>query len=356
MARTTNRSTKKSKAKQKSSKSSKPAKKAAKRASSKGVAAKKIEEVLPIVASSVSTKPEACVHCNKKLSKTDQAYFVEEEIGRVFCSEDCIGEYFSPEVERLEKEYFRRLAPGDLNGEEKEKYSHLRWITLEEPDEIWREKTLTGDHRYTLISEFSPGSKPIWSICICLFLRGEPSFLYLAFTTKNEAMVGQYRRGERMVRSKNPTPATSEISNQTYADTGIDPEVFQQPYDGLAEPWTEDETRRAKASGVRRKDDIPNERFDEYQASLEPTLETPDEVWTLKDNPKIYQFIKKFEAQGEPEFWYVVVAKETEDDEEIELIEAFPTRDFNLVETFRRGSREVGVGEKPQDTSSKFLH
>ncbi|MBL7715716.1 MAG: hypothetical protein JNL01_09635 [Bdellovibrionales bacterium] len=353
MARTTKRSGPKKKSKT-------PAKRKAQAPSTQSRSAKGKSSESPTEALALGParpKPEACVHCNKKLSKTDQAYFVEEEIGRVFCSEDCIGEYFSPEVERLEKEYFRRLATGDLTGDEKEKYSHLRWITLEEPDEIWREKTLTGDHRYTLISEFSPSSKPVWSVCICLFLRGEPSFLYLAFTTKNEAMLGQYRRGERMVRNKTPGAQTSEISNQTFADTGIDPEVFNQPYDGLAEPWTEDETRRAKASGGRRKDDIPSERFEEYQSSLEPTLESPDEVWTQDKSPKIYQFIKKFEEKGAAPYWYVIVAKETEDDEEIELLEAFPTRDSNLVETFRRGSQEVGAGEEPQQQSAtKFLH
>src|SRR5947209_5507412 len=44
---------------------------------------------------------ELCTHCSKDLSREDRALFVEEEIGRVFCSEDCIAAFFAPEVERL---------------------------------------------------------------------------------------------------------------------------------------------------------------------------------------------------------------------------------------------------------------
>ena len=102
--------------------------------------------------------PDACHTCAKKLSgDAERALFVEEEVGRIFCSEACIATFFTPEITRLEKEYFKRLQPSDLSAEERESLAHLRWITLQEPDEIWREKTLSGDFRYTLISDFKTG-------------------------------------------------------------------------------------------------------------------------------------------------------------------------------------------------------
>src|SRR5476649_610170 len=73
---------------------------------------------------------EACKGCAKALSGKDRALFVEEEVGRIFCSEACIATYFSPEISRLEKEFFKKLSPSDLNGDERESYSHFRWVTL----------------------------------------------------------------------------------------------------------------------------------------------------------------------------------------------------------------------------------
>src|SRR6185295_5913190 len=148
----------------------------------------------------------SCLHCGSRLEGGARALFVEEERGRVFCSEDCIAGFFAPEISRLEKEFFRRLSPDDLSADEREQLAHLRWITLQEPDEVWREKTLSGDFRYALISEFQPGNDRIWCVCLCLFLRGEPSFLFLSFTSKDNDLVAHYRKGERMqwVRSKGP--------------------------------------------------------------------------------------------------------------------------------------------------------
>jgi len=315
---------------------------------------------------------EKCHHCQTGLENRERALFVEEEIGRVFCSEECISEFFAPEVERLEKEYLRRLSPSDLTGDEKEKLAHLRWVTLEEPDEIWREKTLSGDHRYTLISEFRPGNRPVWCVCICLFLRGEPSFLYLAFPTKNAAMVNAYRKGERVQWEK---PTREQVVQEAREAAGVpesdDPvangQVLITPsgprlIDGLADNWTEDETRRAQLVQHRRRDDIPADQYEQYQGCMEETLEAPDEVWTLQldeeerkgstdplDQLRIYHFVRQYPADAEgaqePGYWYVIVARETENEEEIEILDAFPTRDGDLVENYRRGTQEVGHGE-----------
>jgi hypothetical protein len=308
----------------------------------------------------VSATPEldSCRNCAKDLSGDQRALFVEEEVGRVFCSESCIAAHFAPDIERLEKEFMRRLSPRDLSGEERESVDHLRWITLQEPDEVWREKTLTGDFRYTLISEFQPGDKKIWSVCICLFLRGEPSFLYLAFPTKNSAMVNHYRRGERIEWSKPARQADLAI-----AERGGEPEaeVSKDPTDRLADPWTEEETLRAQLVQDRDDSDIPSDEYADYQDCLEEVLDGPDEVWTLtmedaaaiaaeadvettEASPaaRLFHFIKHYADKG---FWYVVIARETDDEEEIELLDAFPTRDASLVDRHRRGSQDSGTVE-----------
>jgi len=288
---------------------------------------------------------ESCLHCNKALDGGARALFVEEERGRVFCSEDCIAGYFAPEIARLEKEFFRKLSPTDLSGEEREQLAHLRWITLQEPDEVWREKTLSGDFRYSLISEFQPGHDRIWCVCLCLFLRGEPSFLFLSFATKDPELAAHYRRGERMqwVRSKGPVEsskgdAPSPVTEEESSD--------QLKLDRLAEPWTEDETFLARLTSERSPEDVPPEEWGLYQSCMEETLQEPDEVWTVRpggaDSPALYHFIRQYPDES-PGVWYVIIARETaEDDEQIEILDAFPTKDLALVDRYRTGEQEVG--------------
>lgn len=287
---------------------------------------------------------ESCQNCGKALQSEDRALFVEEEIGRIFCSENCITGYFTPEIERLEDEYRRRLSANDLTPDERESFAHLRWITLQEPDEIWRQKTLSGDFRYTLISEFQPSSKSIWCICICLFLKGEPSFLYLAFTTKNSAMANAYRRGERVEWVKKEQIEAVKDESGTNSST-----ANSLRSDRLADEWTDDETFLAQISQERQEDDIPVEEFKNYERCLEETLEAPDEVWSCQmGEPPIslYHFIRYYPPLPSDEegtgYWYLIIARETEEEEQIEVLDAFPTRDSSLVDRYRRGEQEVG--------------
>ncbi len=321
----------------------------------------------PKTAPGPTVNPDSCFHCGTKLQRDDRALFVEEEVGRIFCTEKCIAAFFSPEIERLEKEYLRRFSPNDLSSEEREELSHLRWITLQEPDEVWREKTITGDLRYTLISEYQPGSHRVWSVCICLFLRGEPSFLYLAVVTRNAALVNQYRKGERVqwVRNEDSShPAETMSLSQSMSDSASE-EGGEQPVQGkkvnlgdrLAEPWTADETFLAEANSQRREDDIPADDFGLYQSCLEETLEMPDEVWSVRlggeDAAKLYHFIRYY-GDKNPGVWFLIVARETENEEEIEILDAFPTRDSSLIDRYRRGEQEVGSA--PSGPAARVIH
>ncbi len=313
---------------------------------------------------------DRCVHCQKRLKAEDSALFVEEEVGRLFCSEPCIAEFFSPEIEALEQEFFKKLGPKDLSGEEREQYAHLRWITLQEPDEVWRRKTKAGDARYTLISEFQPGARKVWCVAICLFLRNEPSFLFLAFCTQSPAMVEFYRKGELLeppeprIAKADGAHDASQASGETSAQDGEEEEgSASESTDRLADDWTEEESMRATQveKRGRHKKDIPQEEFPAYEKHLEDTLDTPDEVWSnTKRSQKYYHFIKCFESKDggrkkKPQaYWYVVIAKETEESEEIELLDAFPTRDMHLLERYRIGEQEVGTGD-PRP-SQRFVH
>jgi hypothetical protein len=320
---------------------------------------------------------EACAHCGKTLAAGDRALFVEEELGRTFCGEDCIGEYFAPEVERLSSEYQLLLSASDLTESEREELAHLRWATLREPDEVWREKTLSGDYRHTLISEFQPLDRPVWCVCLSLFLRGEPSFLFLSVITRNAALVERYRRGERMswvkraVLEKETSSHPKPTAEQEARDGTVIPadelgmQEEEPPTDGLADGWSTDEAVRAALGAGRRADDIPAEEFSAYQSCFEETLEAPDEVWSLvaeqalghgleEGAVRLFHFIRSYDS-GPVTFWYVVVARESDDEEHLEVVEAFPSRDSELVERYRQGTQSLGESEVAEPTT-RVLH
>lgn len=305
---------------------------------------------------------EHCCSCDKVLESKARVLFVEEELGRIFCSEDCITQYFQHEIEALEKEYLKARPKDELTGEEREKHAHLRWMTLQEPDEIWRQKTAEGDHRYTLISEFKTDARTIWCVCICLFLRGEPSFLYIAFPTKSQSLVNHFRKGDRVEKVTDQIKSPKKGMIVEYENDE------HKPSDGLAEPWTDSETMQAEIHSRRDAKDIPQEEFALYEHMLEPTLEHPDELWVMesKDDgePTRYHFIKKFDSsenkiatESNHPVSYVVVAQESnEDSEQLEIVESIPTRDERMIRRFRRGTREETL-QKAQGTAiSRMVH
>jgi hypothetical protein len=297
--------------------------------------------------SALGISAEHCAACGKGLKGEDRALFVEEEVGRIFCSEDCITSHFQPDIDTIEKEYFRYRPKDDLSPEEREQFAHLRWITIQEPDEIWQEKRPAGDHRYTLISQFKPGAKSVWCVCICLFLRGEPSFLYMAFPTRSKSLVARFRRGEQVeweTAAKNGAKSTDGEESAT---------------DGLAAGWSQDETLRAEIHTTRDATDIPPEEFGLYEGLLEKTLEAPDELWVLesKDDgePDLYHFIRYFPDEETGPVHYIVVAQESEQSESLEVIEQIPTRNRALAEQFRKGRQEL-VLEDEDEAGNHTIH
>jgi hypothetical protein len=291
--------------------------------------------------------------CGKDLKLLTRALFVEEEVGRTFCTEECISEYYQDDIQVLEKKYLRLRGKDDLPSKERQRYSHLRWITLEQPDEVWCEVTASGEYRYTLISEFQPEKKKVWSVCICLFLKGEPSFLYLAFPTQKLSLVKKFRKGEKIERVLSKGKSAEET-----AEGGVDPDKM----DRLAEDWTENEGLRAKLQLNKNAKDIKMKDYGLFEHLADPTLETPDELWVQESadgaEPDQYSFIRYFPNEGtekESGVWYIITAQEMEDSEQLELLTQIPTVDSKLVQKYRTGRSQQIVSEK-LDAATRFIH
>lgn len=318
-------------------------------------------------ASSQSTRSSSklervsCYQCKTEIEAREQALFVEEEVGRFFCTEGCIVAHFTPEIERLERDYGKHVAVTDLTPEERERYAHLRWLTLEQPSEVWVEKTKAGDHRYTLVAEFRPDSaeanagnqgasgaadgarvpKKIWGVAVCLMLRQEPSFLYLAFVTSDKNLVDVFRRGAplQIIRNEDAPAHAGGPDEEDSADESSAGSA-QEGTDRLADSWTEADSVRAQIIKNRKESDIPYEDFAFYQNCLEETLQEPTELWSFlpKAAKRVYHFIRRYEH--DTPYWYVVIARDTTDETQIEIVDAFPTRDETLVEACRHGKKE----------------
>lgn len=307
----------------------------------------------PSTNSSADSSTLECVDCNKTIKAVDQALFVEEEVGRYFCSEPCIVSYFTPEIEKLEREYGKHVSATDLSSSERERFAHLRWMNLENPSEVWKEKVKAGDDRYTLIGEYKPEGKAVWAVAICLMLRGDPSFLFLAFVTSDRHLVDIFRRGEQMrvVHDDDKTFLTKMAQNESVNSIDEESNVIDIETARLAEPWTEADSVRANLLKARHSDDIPVEDFGFYQKCIEETLQQPNELWSYlpRKQKRIYHFLKQYDH--DQQFWYVVIAKDTVDETQIEIVDVFPTRDEALIQLCRHGKKEVLGTPEQQDSA-----
>lgn len=314
----------------------------------KTVKKKKPKKKSKSVARRAESSGHSCFHCHSSIQNEDKALFVEEEVGRVFCSEDCISGFFEPDIQKLEKLYTKNLAANDLTDDERDSLAHLRWLTLQEPDEVWTYTTRAGDRHYTLIAEFRPNNRKIWCVCICLFLRGEPSFLFLAFPTKIQNTVDSFRNGQKvdrgLLKERGGLPLDSGSKKGGFVDH-------------LADSWTEEETHRAQLSQERSQQDIPVEQYPMYHAHIDETLHSPDEIWSIEisehQSKKMYHFLRHYPDEN-PSIWYIVIAKDTDEEDQLEILDAFPSRDQNFVDQFRRGRQEVGAKQDP--LSQRMIH
>lgn len=265
----------------------------------------------------------------------DTALLVEEEHGRVFCSEGCVSQYFESDVRKLESQYKKRLKKSDFTVEQREELLHLRFMTLQEPDEVWVQKRKNGDFWYTLISEFEVDQGKLWCICICLFLRGEPSFLFLAFPTKSKLMVQKYRQGESL-----------RWGMPSNIDAG------PAPTDGFDPHWT---------PHVPDKNDIPRSEYKKYERFASEVLAKPDELWIEKETEaelETYSFIRKF-SNKQKFFWYVIRARElSSGSDELEVLDQVVTKHETVVGQFRLGDLDPRQAQSQggMSLSVKVLH
>ncbi|MBI3543130.1 MAG: hypothetical protein HY075_07645 [Deltaproteobacteria bacterium] len=279
------------------------------------------------------------------LSDIEKILFVEKELGRCFCSEDCIRDYFQPTVEFMEEEYRKLRSEMDFSDVEALRYQHYRQLALEDPDEVWLETTETGERHFTFVAHFRNGDDRVSYVVVCLAIDGVPSFVFLGFVTRDEDLVDEYRRGNELrVNGESIEQLAEEVAALPEPD--FEGSHIQEQQLPPSPPTT---LERLYAE-LRQAGDIPRELFERFEGFVEPTVEDPDEVWRLRDEDgnEFCTFIAgRTLAEGEieeiDEFIMIVVC-----DKRFEVVFAFPTLDQGLVQHFRRGinslNKAFGVG------------
>jgi hypothetical protein len=332
-----------------------------------------------------------CAECSKQLNNSNNFLFVEKEIGRVFCSESCILNYFQPYVSAMEDNLLSlRNDAQDVPLSLFEKFLVLRKQTYENPDEIWvyedRENTLgvlgtNGDKIYHYISEHFIEGQKIYYCVVCLCLDGSPSFVFLSFPTIDLDLLDAYRKGQLIYDSSRedtieeiPKEILEKIEMLTPKLKNSNSDLDKPEVSEISESDSKITLFQKILQDHRSLDDIPVQDFQHYEGLVEPTLINPDEIWYLpysvnkpnvlgKAMAECFIFITQycFEDKLDTPFFMIVVAvPESNIDAETEKSEAhnvknltpvlaFPTMDQNLVHHFRKGlntcNRLLGIGD-----------
>jgi hypothetical protein len=262
-------------------------------------------------------KKKKCVKCERDIDTLTPNIPLNKKKTSAFCSHFCAVSTFFPLCKKLKDE-----AP--INAEEKTiqmhpEHANLRFETMKNPLEIYKTE-VDQDNAFTLISKYTIDFKPIWNICFCLFDKDNtPYFFCYGFVTKNNALVDSFKN----------TKAFSLEEMKKYKEKQTELDCFK-----IIEGVTDSHDLIA-----------PSKQEDLF---FQTTLEFPDEVWSVLSSSKAHychhHLIRSF--QNHPEHhnetcWYVIVAKDTDLESEIEILEAFLTDDIQIVSHYRKGKKFI---------------
>jgi hypothetical protein len=274
---------------------------------------------------------DLCHSCRKVMGAEDQIVFVEEDAGRYFCSEKCIRDFYDPLGDEYKKLHMAERDPHDIPETDFIKYESYAPLCLSNPDELWRDVSENGEVVNIFIGNFTDQGGAFYFVVAGYCMDQEPTYILLAFPTRDRRLVDKYRVGTKV-----------EISEESQTMSGGgEPEMETVTKDAVLERQAraiEEEMMRHRA-----KDDIPVTEFEEHAHHLEHTLENPSEIWELEDG-KSHVTLTMI-SQPEEDFYYVVICQQEDPlggQEAWRVLYAFPTKDEKLVQRYRRGQLQAG--------------
>lgn len=272
----------------------------------------------------MATKSKSRAKKKKTTTASDrdqELIVIDESAGLIFETEAELSAYFEESIAALESEYQALRTSEDFSDDDQVKLEEFLELTLDEPDEIWRDEKTFKEYPLHIFVKDCDG----FFYVVLTYLsqdEEEPTFVLSHFPTRDLALVENYERGEllydRRYESVQPAAIEGDALNEG------DPLAV-----GLY-------LSMAKLRGEK---DIPEKDFQNFSNFREETIENPDEIWrkTDMDGQMLVCFIREFPDQEPKELYYIALTLEDEENGVHALLFSFPTTDINLVDRYRQG-------------------
>lgn len=288
----------------------------------------------------VSKSLYLCTNCRKKIDEAHKVLFVDQSQNNGFCCEDCIVEYMTPVMESFENQEIKRRE--ELNipfSEGLEDYfqdKNLFHQVLYNPDNVYKFTNKLGHVFYTHIYQMQNIDAKY--LLVTTYYNNEPSFVYFKTITNSEELIQKYTKGEEVNVLANEIP-TRQSELEEVEDNITLPKELMEDIEMKKSEYL------AKLLETRDEEDVPFEKYPEYDEYLPLALEEPDEIYEQVDEAgdDIKVYIKSFKS-NKTTFFYIVLCleielPEMENQNALLPILGFPSQDTGLYKEYAVGNR-----------------
>lgn len=272
-------------------------------------------------------KTKSRAKTKKPTSSSEKEYIlVDEAAGLIFESEKDLYGYFEEAIDKLESEYQSLRSSEDFTDEEQINRENYLEATLDEPDEVWLDDQTIKDYAiYHFIKSFEEGAESFTYIAVAYVSSEDeyPTFVFIHFPTKDSRLSQNYQRGQLVYDKAYAEVAGGAIEGDALGEG--DPLAM-----GLYLAMLK----------VRGEKDISQDKFQDFAALREDTIENADEIWRKNDldGNVLVSFIKEFpDHETVTDLTYIAVTQEDEESNVHSLLFSFPTTDRTLVDRYRQG-------------------
>lgn len=290
----------------------------------------------------MSKNKHLCTNCKKVLKDSSKILFVDQSRTLGYCSEACIVKFHEPIMESFENEEieFREDLNLGLTENCKSLYqdSELLDSILYEPDEIYEYKNNIGIKFYTHIKKFEYEGTEYFYIIITSYFNNTPAFIYFKLITEFPELAHVYRDGKQYDKSQAVQP---DINAQEVEETA----ELTLPEDVVEDIEMKKSEYLAKLLESRKDEDVPFEKFPDYDEYLPMVLDEPDEIFSQTDDSgdPVKVFIKSFKINSTT-FFYIAICIEIDipefDDQKALLpVLGFPSQDSELYKEYAYGEK-----------------
>ncbi len=262
----------------------------------------------------------------KKKFHDKELIVIDESQGLIFENEKTLFGYFDSAILALEEKYQNGYDPKkDYNEDEVLERNKYLEETLDDPDEIWIDNTLSREYSvHTFVRHFIENDQDCFFLA-CVYLTVDekiPTFIFIQFGTKDVELLEDFRREEIIFHRKLESIQFAAIEGDSLSEG----DFFAI---GLLESMIK----------LRSEKDVQTAQFQDYAQYREETINNPDEIWKqlTSDGHVLVTFLKDISDATEQDLHYVVVTEEDESNQVHSLLYSFPTKDINLLERYRQG-------------------